>query len=252
MSEAAARRMAALYVSAACASRLAYEARADVGEVRAHGLRSEDGVARGDGTRQRDRPVEDAPHLAHQRERRQRTGMATRAGGHQDQPVDPRLQRLLGVAQVDHVVQHDAAVAVHRVENLPDRRAQRGDEDRHLVLDAGGHVLLQPRVGDVHDLVDRQRPDHGVRMRGAVGGEVGLDLREPVVQHFGGARVERRERAHDAGLALRQHQLRIADDEHRRADHRQRQVLQHGWQVLGGGHGVSWQVGADGGVRFRL
>jgi hypothetical protein len=47
-------------------------ARADVGEVGAHRLRGQDGVAGGDRAGQGDRAVEELAHLAHQRERRQR------------------------------------------------------------------------------------------------------------------------------------------------------------------------------------
>lgn len=163
--------------------------------------------------------------------------MAAGAGRHQDQAVHAGLQGLLGMAQVDHVVQHDAAVAVHRLHDLGRRRAQAGDEDRHLVLDAHAHVVLEPHVRLVDDLVHRDRADHRLRMPFAMRGQLVLDLREPAVEQFGRARVERRERADDARLALREHQLGVTDDEHRRGDDGQRQALKDGGQ----GHGeVSW------------
>jgi hypothetical protein len=68
-----------------------------------------------------------------------------------------------------------------------------------------------------------------------VRGQLLLDLREPFVEQFGGARVERRERTDDARLALREHEFGIADDKHRRGDDGQAQILQDGGQ----GHGVS-------------
>jgi hypothetical protein len=49
--------------------------------------------------------------------------VAAGAGRDQDQPVHARFERLLRVAQVDDVVQHDAAVAVHRVDDLGPARA---------------------------------------------------------------------------------------------------------------------------------
>jgi hypothetical protein len=59
---------------------------------------------------------------------------------------------------------------------------------------------------------------------GLVPGGQGLgDLGQPVVQLLGRAGVERRHGADDAGLALLDHQLGVADDEQRRADDGQRQ-----------------------------
>ena len=46
------------------------------------------------------------------------------------------------------------------------------------------------------------------------------DLGQPFVELRRGPRIERRHRADDAGLALRDHELGIADDEQRRADDR--------------------------------
>ena len=51
--------------------------------------------------------------------------MAAGAGADQDQPVDARLERLLGVADRDHVVQHDPALAVHGLDDLVGRRGAR-------------------------------------------------------------------------------------------------------------------------------
>jgi len=44
------------------------------------------------------------------------------------------------------------------------------------------------------------------------------DLRQPLVQLFGRAGIERRHGTHDASLALRDDQLGVADDEQRRAN----------------------------------
>ncbi|MNL59041.1 hypothetical protein D3C87_1827330 [compost metagenome] len=91
----------------------------------------------------------------------------------------------------------------------------------------------------MHDLVDRDRAHLRARVGGLEGGQLAFDLGEPLVEQFRRTRIERRERADDAGLALRQHQLRVADDEHGRGDDGQGQVLQGLGQLLGGGHGVS-------------
>ena len=159
--------------------------------------------------------------------------MAARAGRDQDQPVHTRFQRLLRMTDVDHVMQHDAAVAVDRVDDLLGRRAQAGDENRHLVFDAHPHVMLEPRIRLMNDLVDGDRADHRVRMGGLVLGERCLDLREPFVEQLRRPRIERGERADDTGLALGQHEVRIADDEHRRGNNGQRKLLQDGGQCHG-------------------
>ena len=82
--------------------------------------------------------------------------MAASAGRDRDHPVGAFLHRLAREAVVDDVVEADPAPAVHRLIDLDDR-AQRGDDDRHLPFGAGRHVLLEPVVGAVDDLVDRER-----------------------------------------------------------------------------------------------
>ncbi|MCY1557547.1 hypothetical protein D9M68_944050 [compost metagenome] len=107
------------------------------------------------------------------------------------------------------------------------------------MLDADLDVVLEPRVGAMHDLVDRDRSHRRAGVGGLERGQLILDPRQPLVEQLRRARIERGERTDDAGLALRQHQLGIADDEHGRGNHGQGQVLQDLGQLLGGGHGVS-------------
>ena len=80
----------------------------------------------------------------------------------------------------------------------------------------------------VHDLVDREGRRLALGVVAVPGRQRLGDLGQPLVELLGRARVERRHRADDAGLALRDHELGVADDEQRRADDRQRQVLQDG------------------------
>jgi hypothetical protein len=87
--------------------------------------------------------------------------MAAGAGRHGDQAVGALLDGLVANF-VDDVVQHDAAPGVHGLVHVL-ARAQDGDDDRHLVLGAHLHVVLQPVVALVHDLVD------GEGRRGLVG-----------------------------------------------------------------------------------
>ena len=98
-------------------------------------------------------PVEPLANFTDQRQRRQRSSMATGPGGDGNQPVSPFFNSLLGKAIVDNVVQNHAVTAVCGLINL-DPRAQRSDPYRHLPLGANLDILLQALVAAVHDLVD--------------------------------------------------------------------------------------------------
>ena len=75
-------------------------------------------------------------------------------GRDQDQAVDARLGRLLGVAEGGDVVEDEAAVVVDGVHQVA-HRAERGDDQRHLVcLTAELQIRHHPRIGVVHDQVD--------------------------------------------------------------------------------------------------
>ena len=91
----------------------------------------------------------------------------------------------------------------------------------HLTVERD--VLLEPRVGAVHDLVDRERRRGLFGMRAVVRGERLGDFVQPFVELGDRPRVERGKRADDSRLALRDHQRRVRDDEQRRADDRQRE-----------------------------
>ena len=206
------------------------ERRSDIAQVRAQRARRSDRVAVADRARQRDRAVEPFADLLHQRERRQRAGMAARARRHRDQAVGTLLDRLPGERVVDDVVEDDPAIAVDRLVDVGPR-AERGDDDGHLVLDAQRHILLEPGVGPVDDEVDRERR--------VLVGQFGGQPLQPLLEHARGPRVERRERTDHARAALREHQLGLRDDEQRRGDHRDRQAIleqrghRHGSGVLG-------------------
>lgn len=95
--------------------------------------------------------------------------------------------------------------------------------------------MFEPRVGLMHDLIHRDRSHNRIGIRRLVLGERCLNLREPFVEQFGGPRVQRGERSDDTRLALREHEFRVTDDEHRRADDGKREILQDG----GKGHETS-------------
>ncbi|GCC46820.1 hypothetical protein chiPu_0030698, partial [Chiloscyllium punctatum] len=199
------------------------EGGADIGEVGADDARGANGAAVGDGARQRDRPVEPLPRLRYERERRQRAGMAAGAGGDQNQAVGALLDRLVRELLIDHVVEHDAAPAVDGLVELL-TRAERGDDHRHLVLLAKRHVVIEPVVRLVHDLVDRERRRRPLRMRLVISRELFLDPVQPFVEQFRRPRIQRRERADHAGLALGDDEVGHGDDEQRCPDHGKRQA----------------------------
>ena len=130
--------------------------------------------------------------------------MAASTRGHRDQAIGALLNRLAGEAIVDHVMQDDTAIAVNgSVHILP--RTERGDDDRHLVFHTQRQIIHQPVVGFVDDQVDRigriVRPEFG-----------GQSL-QPFFKLRQGAGVQTGERPDDTGLALRDHQVRIGNDE---------------------------------------
>jgi hypothetical protein len=194
-----------------------------VGEVRPHGLGGEDAAPGRDGPRQRQRALEEAAHLGDQRERAQGAGVPAGPGAHQDQPVHPGLQRLLGVAHVDDVVEHQAAVAVNGLDDPP-RRPQAGDDDGHPVLHAQVEVVIEPVVRFVDDLVDRE----GRHLRSLVLLPVPVqriaNLEEPLPEQLRRPGVQGREGADDAARALRDHQPGLGEDEHGGADDGQRHL----------------------------
>ena len=146
--------------------------------------------------------------------------MAAGAGRDRDQAVGAFLDRLAGEAVVDDVVEGDAAPGVDRVVHL-DERAQRGDHDRHPPFGAGRHVLLQPIVGAMDDLVDREGGRRPVRIVPVPRCQFLGDAVQPFVQLRLRTGVEGREGADDPRLALGDHQIGVGHDEERRADHRQ-------------------------------
>ncbi|KTT92442.1 hypothetical protein NS44R_14525, partial [Mammaliicoccus sciuri] len=145
------------------------------------------------------------------------------AGGDQNQAVGALLDRLVRELLIDHVVEHDAAPAVDGLVELL-LRAGRGDGHRHLVLLAKRHVVIEPVVRLVHDLVDRERRRRPLRMRLVISRELFLDPVQPFVEQFRRPRIQRRERADHAGLALGDDEVGHGDDEQRCPDHGKRQA----------------------------
>ena len=109
-------------------------------------------------------------------------------------------------------MQHDTAIGMNRIQHFFGRRAQRRDDDRYPVLHADLDIMRKPVIRLMHDLVHCDRANHCIRMRCAVRGQRLFNLGKPLVEHLGRARIQRREGADDARLALFNHQLRAAGD----------------------------------------
>ena len=88
---------------------------------------------------------------------------------------------------------------------------QTGDVKRHLEFDALLHVLHQPVVGFVNNLVDGKGGRRRVRMGGVVGGQGFGDLGQPVAQLRSGSGIQGRHGTHHASFALLNHETGVAD-----------------------------------------
>ena len=157
------------------------EGRPDIGEIGAHRLGGENGLARGDGAGEQQRAVEPGADVVDQRERRDRARMAAGARSDGDEAVRSFLDRLPREAVGDDVMQREPAVAVHRRIHVL-ARAERGDDDRRLPLDRQRHVLFEPGVRPVHDLVDGEGGGALLRMGAVVRRERLGDLVQPLVE----------------------------------------------------------------------
>ena len=137
----------------------------------------------------------------------------------------------MGKAVVDDVVQDNTARAMRRIVQ-PFLRPKRRDPQRHLVLDANLYVPFKPRIGFMHDLVHRIGGGRIVGVRLVVTVQLFLDARQPAVQlnrfAFRFACVQRWKAAHDTGLALCNHQIRVRDNEQRAANQRDTQIVEKG------------------------
>src|SRR6185437_17022374 len=114
-------------------------------EVRAGGLCGEHRPAVGNRARENQWSVEPGADFLEQSERRPAPGVAAGAGSYRDDPIGAFLDRLAGVAIVNHIVERDPAPGVHRVVEL-DPGAERGDDDRHFPFGADLEIMLEPVV----------------------------------------------------------------------------------------------------------
>ena len=135
------------------------------------------------------------------------------------------------MTHVDDVVEHEPAVALHRADQFL-HRAERGDDQRHLVLDGNLKVRLQARVALVHDQVHAEGCGCAAALAlDAV--EALADFNEPRLVIGAAAAIERRKRTHDPGAAALHDQIGVGDQKHRRGDRRDGEAalkLDRDWQ----------------------
>ena len=158
--------------------------------------------------------------------------MPAGTGCHCNQPVGALFDGFPCEAVIDDVVQRDAAMGTHRFVDFL-ARAERRDHDRHFLFDADVEVTLESFVRTMHDQVGRERRCRALGVCLVVPVTPFLDARNPPIELDGFtflfARVKRRKTTDNPGRALGNDKIGIGDDEHRRTDHRDTQVLQYGW-----------------------
>ena len=184
-------------------------------------------------TRKRDQAVEPFADFLHQREGAQHAGMTAGAGGHGDQAGGALFDCLACETVVDHVVKRNAAPAFDRAEHFL-ARSERGDDQRHLPFCTGRHVGFEPVVRFVDDLVDRIGGCRTIGIIAVVRRQLFGDLVQPLIHLALRTRVERGKTADDPRLALRDDQFGPGNDEQRRSDDGEAQLVEGGGQGHGG------------------
>ena len=93
--------------------------------------------------------------------------MTTGTGADQNKAINALLSSFFGMFDVNHVVEHNTAIAVRGFNN-EFRRAQRGNDNRHFMLHAKLHIRFQTVIRCVANLVDRKRGNIFVRIGGFI------------------------------------------------------------------------------------
>jgi len=88
-------------------------------------------------------------------------------------------------------------------------------------------IVFEPRVRTMDDLVDGIGSGRGVGMVPVPRGQLPANLVQPFVEKRLRARIQRRKRADDSGLALRHDQRRPGYDEQWRAHRRQPEGIEN-------------------------
>ncbi len=194
------------------------KSRTEVGQIRTEQLRGENLMAVVQTSCKQECLVEELTDLGNQRKRAPGAGMPASTGRNGNEPVDTGFSGFLGMASRGHVVKHQTAIAVHRVDQFL-HRAEAGDNDRHLMLHADVQIRLKARVAVVNNQV------HRIRGRIIQRRQARFDLFQPGLEPTAFALVKSRKAADHAVAAAGEHQFRIGDQKHRRRNHGQTQTL---------------------------
>ena len=150
--------------------------------------------------------------------------MTAGAGADKNQAIDAHLGRLARMTDGGDIVKHLATIGMRGIDHGL-RQLQAGNDRRHLVLDADLHVRMQAVVGGMANLVHRIGCNRQMRVLGSILTELVLDARQPLAKHGDRPRIERRERADNAGLALGDDKFRPGHEKQRRAHHRHGEAI---------------------------
>src|SRR5882757_946802 len=228
------------------------EARTEVSKIRAQGARGQYVGAAAHGTRENDGAGIHFTNLFDQGKGAQYAGVSARPRAHCNDAVHALGRRLFGMAQIDDVMKHDTAIAMHGGDHFR-WRPQTRDDDGDFVFHTQGNVLFQAIVAAVHDLVDRVGRDLCLWIGLLKCRQFLADLGKPFIKLRGRPCIQCWEGAHDAGLALCQDQAWSRYDEHGRADDGQSQAIAQkvgDWHLWGlsqlGFRWTVWHYGALG------
>ncbi len=129
------------------------------------------------------------PQFSEERERVVRPRMTASARCDGNDAIDIGLERLLGMTDVDDVMEAQTAIGMNGVGDLA-RDTDRGDQDRNLIFHGQRNVLGQPRVRLVNRKLRRPRR---VRRR-----QPAADILQPILIAFGRPLIEGREGTDEA------------------------------------------------------
>ncbi len=161
--------------------------------------------------------------------------MPTCTGGNGNETIRAFFDGLARKTVINDVVQCDTSPRVDRLIKFF-TRPQRRDCDWHLPFRACRNIGIKPVVRAVDDLIDSIGSRRLIRVGAIVRGQFFGDLMKPFVKLRLRARVERRKRSDDPGLALGNDQFRTGNDEEGRAYDRKPQAIeQRRWQCHGRG-----------------
>ena len=149
--------------------------------------------------------------------------MAASTSGNRNQPVDTGIRCLFRMPKIDHIMEHQPAIAMN-FGNQFRHRTQRGDDQRHLVFDTECQLFLDDPVCTVDNQIDPK----GRWCPPCISGdliEARADGHQPFLQPVQRALVFCRKRANNAGAAAGKNQIRARCQEHRRRHNRQRQAI---------------------------